>query len=144
VRTLKLNRSLPPGSGCQASYVRSRKMKPAAKVQSRLQTAGAYLQAFSPLILSAVATPLILRFDVPWVGILLGVVLLALHKTWWTCIFGLMNAMAVFAMMIACAVAWIADNKNEANKASILTSDQPQVQSATTIQPLTLKSFLLN
>ena len=91
-------------------------MKPAAEEESRLRIAGESVQAFYPLILSAVATPLVLKFDVPWAGILLGLVLLALHKTWWTCIFGLMNSMAVFAMMITCLVAWIASNKNEANR----------------------------
>ena len=123
--------------------VRFKKMRPAEE-QSRLRTAGESIQVFYPLILSAVATPLILKFDVLWVGILLGVVLLALHKTWWTCIFGLMNSMAVFAMMLACVVAWIVGNKNEANKASLSTPAPPRVQFAMTIQPSTLRrSFAL-
>ena len=115
-------------------------MKRTAGEQSRLRIAGESVQAFYPLILSAVATPVVLKFDILWFGFFLGVVLLALHKTWWTCIFGLMNSMAVLAMMIACAVAWIAGNKNEANKTSILTPDPPRVQSVMMIQPSTQKS----
>jgi MFS superfamily sulfate permease-like transporter len=90
-------------------------MRPAEE-QSRLRIAGESIQAFYPLILSVFATPLIIKFDVLWVGILLGVILLALHKTWWTCIFGLLNSMAVIAMMLACVVAWIVGNRNETNR----------------------------
>ena len=112
-------------------------MKRAAERQSRIQIAGEAVQAFYPLILSAIATPFILKFDILWFGIMLGVVLLALHKTWWTCIFGLMNGMAVFAMMLACVVAWIVGNKSEANKASLSTPAPLRVQTPMTIQPLT-------
>ena len=115
-------------------------MKPATEQQSRLRTAGESIQAFYPLILSVVATPVILKFDVLWVGIVLGVILLALHETWWTCIFGLMNSIAVLAMMIACAVAWIGGNKNEANKTSISTPAPWRVESVMIIQPSTQKS----
>lgn len=85
------------------------------------------LRTFYPLILSVVATPLILRLDVLFVGILLGIILLALKNTWWTCIFGLLNAMAVVAMMLACVVAWITSNKDEANHSSVRMPDPPPV-----------------
>ena len=82
-------------------------MKPREE-KRRLQTAGETIQAFYPLILCAVSLPLVIKFDAWWAGIALGVILLMLHKTWWTCIFGLMNSIALIAMMLVCIGRWIA------------------------------------
>jgi hypothetical protein len=65
------------------------------------------LQTFYPLIASLVLTPFIVVLNLPWIGLLLGVVLFALKRTWWTSIFGLLNAMAIIAMMFACVVSWV-------------------------------------
>jgi hypothetical protein len=74
------------------------------------------LQTFYPLIVSLVITPFIVVLNLPWIGLALGAVLFALKRTWWTCIFGLLNAMAIVAMMLACVVSWVTKNKSEANK----------------------------
>ena len=83
---------------------------------STLGKIGEALQAFYPLIISVVLTPIIVKLHMPWIGLALGVILFALKRTWWTCIFGLLNAMAILAMMIACTVSWVAENKSKANK----------------------------
>jgi hypothetical protein len=101
---------------------------------------GTAFHTFYPLIVSVVHTPIIVKFQVPWFGLALGVVLFALKRTWWTCIFGLLNAMAVLAMMIACVVAWIASSKDEANKT--LTPDPPPVLAAMTATTSTPCSIL--
>ena len=74
------------------------------------------LQTFYPLIVSLVLTPFVVVLNLPWIGLALGVVLFALKRTWWTCVFGLLNAMAIIAMMLACVVSWVTRNKSETNK----------------------------
>jgi hypothetical protein len=105
--------------------VRYKMMAPETTHQGLLQKVCEALHAFYPLILSVVATPLILKFDVFWVGILLGIFLLVLKNTWWTCIFGLLNAMAVVAMMLACVVTWIASNKYEKSNNAVQITPVP-------------------
>jgi len=75
------------------------------------------LQAFYPLIVSLVLTPFVLALNLPWIGIALGAVLFSLKRTWWTCIFGIFNAMAIVAMMVACVVLWATNKKSEASQA---------------------------
>ncbi len=64
-----------------------------------------FLIVFSPLILTPFVLILALRFHHPWMGMFVfGGIALA-RKWWWSCVFGLLNAVVIFAGFIGCAVA---------------------------------------
>jgi hypothetical protein len=55
---------------------------------------------FYPMILSSVAVPLAIAAGMPWIGVVVCLVLLLLMRTWWTCIFGLMNWMCLIVGIV--------------------------------------------
>ena len=65
------------------------------------------IQAFYPLACVVVFTPLSIALGHPWLGIILFVVILFLWRTWWTCVFGLMNSMALFGGILGCLIPYI-------------------------------------
>ncbi len=75
--------------------------------ESRLQQIVENILPFYPVILVVVLTPAFSFSGVSWAGIMLGVVLLVYQETWWTCIFGLLNVIAIFAMMIVSGIPYI-------------------------------------
>ena len=116
----------------------NRRMKREEPKQSKLEMVGGFIQVLYPLILSAFTTPIILRMNWLWVGFLLGVVLIVLHETWWTCLLGLVNSMGILAMMIACLLAWIHElGKEEADKRSNLMPNSLGIGRVAVIQSIT-------
>ena len=66
-----------------------------------------YFGAFYPIACVVVFVPLTTVIGHPWIGIVLFIVIHYLWKTWWTCIFGLMNAMALWGGIAGCVIPYI-------------------------------------
>jgi hypothetical protein len=60
-----------------------------------------------PTILVIIATPLLIHFGQPWMGFVLGGILLFLFFTWDTCILGLFNVISILGMFIVCAASYL-------------------------------------
>ena len=71
------------------------------------QTIRDAIQAFYPIAVVVVFTPVLLVEGYAWVGILIAILLFVLVRTWWTCIFGLLNWLFVLAMLIACSIPYL-------------------------------------
>jgi hypothetical protein len=65
------------------------------------------IQAFYPIACVVIFLPATIAIGHPWIGIVLFIVILRLWKTWWTCVFGLMNAMMLWAGIAGCLVPYI-------------------------------------
>jgi len=60
-----------------------------------------------PTILVLIATPLLIHFGQPWMGFVLGGILLLLFFTWDTCILGLFNVISILGMFLVCAAPYL-------------------------------------
>jgi hypothetical protein len=47
----------------------------------------------------------IARFHHPWIGIVTFIGIALAWRLWWTCVFGLLNAMAILGGFIGCGIA---------------------------------------
>ena len=65
------------------------------------------LQAFYPIVCVVIFVPATIAIGHPWIGIVLFIVIHWLWKTWWTCIFGLMNAMVLWAGIAGCLLPYL-------------------------------------
>jgi hypothetical protein len=65
------------------------------------------IQPIYPVILVAIATPLLIHFGQPWLGFVLGGTLLLLFFTWDTCLLGLLNVISILGMFIICAIPYL-------------------------------------
>jgi hypothetical protein len=75
--------------------------------QSRWKAVGVFLSVFWPLMLTPLVMYLALHFRQPWFGMIAFVLIGLLARFWWSCIFGLLNAMAVFGGFLGCTIATI-------------------------------------
>jgi hypothetical protein len=64
-------------------------------------------QPIYPVILVAIATPLLIHFGQQWLGFVLGGTLLLLFFTWDTCLLGLLNVISILGMFIVCAAPYL-------------------------------------
>lgn len=60
------------------------------------------LRAFCPVLVTLVVVPAALLSGHAWVGIVVLIVILCLRKMWWTCVFGLVNLIILYAGIAAC------------------------------------------
>jgi hypothetical protein len=65
------------------------------------------VSAFWPLLATPVIMFLAFHFRLPWLGMIAFVVLGLAIRYWWTCVFGLLNAMALLGGFLGCVVATI-------------------------------------
>jgi hypothetical protein len=65
------------------------------------------LRAFYPTITTVVVLPAVILLGYPWIGIPIFAVVLCLRKTWWTCVFGLMNTVVLCGGILACLIPYI-------------------------------------
>ena len=65
------------------------------------------LHAFYPTLTTVAVVPAVILAGHPWIGIPIFAVVLALWRTWWTCLFGLGNAMMLWGGIIACLIPYI-------------------------------------
>ncbi|MGV3663776.1 MAG: hypothetical protein ACO1TE_26635 [Prosthecobacter sp.] len=63
------------------------------------------LLPMAPLVATPLVVTLAVAFERPWIGMALFAGMAHAHRWWWTCIFGLLNALAIAGGFIACAVA---------------------------------------
>jgi hypothetical protein len=63
-----------------------------------------FLATFWPLMATPIVAILSIRLQHPWLGVAVFVGIALARRWWWTCIFGLMNGMAIFAGLIGCAI----------------------------------------
>ncbi len=66
-----------------------------------------FLAAFWPLLAAIIVTPLTIYFRQPWIGIVILIGIALDQKRWWTCVFGLLNAIALAVGVLNCSVAAI-------------------------------------
>ncbi len=62
------------------------------------------LQAFYPVGVTILVVPFAVVIGYPWLAIVVLLVVLALWRTWWTCVAGLANSMLVLGGIIACLI----------------------------------------
>ena len=64
----------------------------------------AFLQAFWPALITPVLICVSLNTGHPFLGVLGFACMAAAKRLWWTCIFGLLNAMAILAGFLVCII----------------------------------------
>jgi hypothetical protein len=74
---------------------------------SRWRAVVDFISAFWPILLMPVVMFLALHFRQPWFGMIAFVIIGCMARFWWSCVFGLLNAMAVFGGFLGCAIATI-------------------------------------
>lgn len=65
------------------------------------------LQSCYPIACVFIFVPVTILIGHPWFGIVLFIAIHFLQKTWWTCVFGLMNSMILWGGIIACLITYI-------------------------------------
>jgi hypothetical protein len=63
--------------------------------------------AIWPALVAMIVTPLSICFRQPWIGIVILMGLVLAYKRWWTCVFGLLNFMALSVGVLSCSIAAI-------------------------------------
>jgi len=61
--------------------------------------------AFWPLLITTIVTPLSIHFQQPWLGLTTLVGIALARKRWWTCVFGLINDIALAVGVLNCSIA---------------------------------------
>lgn len=62
------------------------------------------LATFWPTLVTPAVLALSVHFRHPWLGVAVFVSIALAHRWWWTCIFGLLNAMALLGGILGCAI----------------------------------------
>jgi hypothetical protein len=75
--------------------------------QSRWKAVGEFLSVLWPLMVTPLVMYLALHFRQPWFGMIAFALIGLLIRFWWSCILGLLNAMAVFGGFLGCTIATI-------------------------------------
>lgn len=63
-----------------------------------------FLSALWPLLSTMIVTPLSMCFRQPWIGIIILMGIALAYKRWWTCVFGLLNFIALAAGVVSCSI----------------------------------------
>lgn len=66
-----------------------------------------FLATFWPAMVAPIVLILSVRFHHPWLGMAVFVGMAVARRWWWTCVFGLLNALAILGGFIGCAIAAI-------------------------------------
>ncbi len=61
-----------------------------------------FLSAVWPLLVAMIVPPLSVFFRQPWIGIIILIGITLAYKRWWTCVFGLLNFIALAVGVVNC------------------------------------------
>jgi hypothetical protein len=65
------------------------------------------IRTFYPTLATVIVLPMAMLSGHPWIGIVIFIIILYLRKTWWTCIFGLLNGAALWSGIIGCSIPYV-------------------------------------
>jgi hypothetical protein len=63
-----------------------------------------FILVFWPTLLTPVILFLALHYKLPWLGAIVFIAIGLMIRFWWTCVFGLLNAIIVFSGFIGCFI----------------------------------------